>query len=229
MKLGVSDTGKRSFEYYVAWLHRAAPDLEVAKLSYLEGNLSDLEQCRGLVLTGGGDVDPGFYGGIGAEVHFRDVHPERDEFEFDVIRRAISMDIPILAICRGMQVFNIALGGSLLPDLESEGFRNHRKSEHEYPSHGIHVEQATFLREIVRSRDGRVTTNHHQAVDRVGRSLRVSAKASDGVIEGLEWANPAGKPFLQLLQWHPERMEDYHSPFSGGVLERFIQEARTEK
>jgi putative glutamine amidotransferase len=208
---------------YTDWVQAAAPDLELVKLSYVLDNVSAIERCDGLLITGGGDVHPRCYGRDDATGVTEGVDPERDAFEFETIRRATNLRIPVLGICRGMQVFNVAAGGSLIPDVQLAGFENHGKGENEDRVHPVMVEKGTLLRAIVRDGQGVVNTNHHQAVDRPGDGLKVAARSSDGVVEAMEWEDGT-KPFLLLVQWHPERMADVTSRFSEGVLKKFVGE-----
>jgi putative glutamine amidotransferase len=84
----------------------------------------------------------------------------------------------------------------------------------------------SILQEVVGVKEGNVNSLHHQAVDAVGRGLRVAARSDDGIIEALEWEDPAGKPFVLLVQWHPERMSDTAGPFSRNLVERIASEVR---
>lgn len=229
--LGVTDTLKSTLQFYLDWIKRVLTDVEIISLSCVQENLNDLDRCDGLVLTGGGDIHPKFYNLENAMHIVHGVNESRDEFEFAVVRQALESNLPILGICRGMQVFNVALGGTMIPDVESAGYLSHSKEKGQMSDarHGIRVQQGTGLLSIVRSTQGEVNTNHHQAVERPGQGLRDTAYSPDGLIEGLEWQDPDDKPFLQLVQWHPERMADFENPLSRGLLERFINEVQTTK
>ena len=161
---------------------------------------SMIERIDGLVLTGGGDVDPRIYSGD-AELA-RGVDEVRDGFEMDAIRSALERNIPIFAICRGMQVLNVALGGNLVGDLEqTTGSARHWDLEHwDIDSHQVELEAKTQLRHIMGPLAS-VNSMHHQAVDQLGDGLRVSARSSDGVVEGVEME---GQRFVLGVQWHPE-------------------------
>ena len=158
----------------------------------------------------------------------RYVNEQRDEFEFAVIERARGARLPILGICRGMQVCNVALGGTLIPDVQKAGARDHGKPKDSQvdPVHSVSVVENTLLHSMVGTPSGVVNTHHHQAVDRLGSGLRAGARSSDGIVESAEWESSAEKPFLLLVQWHPERMEDAASPFSLGIGTRFIREVK---
>jgi putative glutamine amidotransferase len=224
MVLGITDNLRPSFENYVRWIQRVAPDAELVKLSKVLGNADAVRQCDGLVLTGGGDVHPKYYDREDALSLVEDVDTWRDEFEFTVIRHALNRAIPVLGVCRGMQVFNIAMGGTMIPDVQRAGYHNHSKSPTGDRMHPVAVERGTLLHTIVGAERGEVNTSHHQAVDRLGKGLRISARSDDGLVEGLEWENPDGRPITLLIQWHPERMKDAESPFARGILEEFVNE-----
>jgi putative glutamine amidotransferase len=124
-------------------------------------------------------------------------------------------------------VFIVAMGGTLIPDIESAGFGSHRRGDAPERLHGVKVTKGSLLAGIVGSEEGTVNSSHHQAVDTIGRGLRVAARSDDGIIEALEWQDPAGKPFVLMVQWHPERMTDLSGPFSRNVIERLAAGVRT--
>jgi putative glutamine amidotransferase len=212
------------FERYVRWLDRDGGGLQVKKLSHLLDNRSELESCDGLILTGGGDVHPRYYNRADTIADVEEVNEQRDEFEFAVIDDALHLGIPILGICRGLQVFNVARGGSLVTDIEQAGYPSHRNGEYRERQHRINVSEGTLLRTMVGVSNGEVNTVHHQAADRIGFGLRVSARSEDGVIEALEWED-ADRAFLMLVQWHPESMTDFGSPFSANIRKQFVAAA----
>ncbi len=226
MRIGLTDNQKPSFEQYISWLLRKDISLDIAKLSYFNDNLHELDRCDGLVLTGGGDVHPGLYKQPDDVVQTRGVDVHRDDFELQIIERAMKLQLPVLGICRGLQMANVAFGGSLIADLESRGFARHRPVGNEECRHFIDLVPGTALSDIIGGTSGEVNSSHHQGADSIGTGLKVSAKSPDGVVEGLEWADPDGKPFLLLVQWHPERMQDFENHCSGDVLEKFLSEIR---
>ncbi len=127
--------------------------------------------------------------------------------------------MPVLGICRGMQLTNVAFGGTLIPDIEEAGYAEHRSSvPGAICTHGIVVTPGSSLAELGGA-DG-VNSSHHQAVLQPGAGLKVIARSPDGIIEAMEPDEPS--PFLLLVQWHPERMEDRSSPLAGGVLRMFL-------
>lgn len=226
MRIGITDNGRPNFELYIEWLRQGDPSMDFVMLSLSRENLHELQRCEGLVLTGGEDVSPTLYGRPEALSTLTDVNPKRDEFELTVIQNAMRRQLPTLAICRGMQLTNVFFGGSLIVDLESEGYANHRKSTEVERRHAIAVSPGSRLSKIVGGTSGEVNTSHHQAVRHTGIGLRASAVSPDGVVEALEWEDDTRKQFLLLIQWHPERMSDFQNPCSYNVLRAFLSSLR---
>jgi putative glutamine amidotransferase len=224
MIIAVTDTlrGQDALENYLRWLRSGPPGVDTRILSAAASNGGDLLACDGLLLTGGGDVHPKFYGREDALGIVREVSADRDEFEIALIREALRARKPILGICRGCQVFNVALGGTLIPDLPGAGYRTHAKGEAGSKTHGLHLVPGTGLRSLLGVDGGTVNTSHHQAVEKPGKDLRVTATSDDGVVEGLEWKDAAGKPWIQMVQWHPERASGQDHSFSRTILEGFV-------
>ena len=160
-----------------------------------------LAGLQGLLLTGGTDLNPALYG--------ETRHPEseesddaRDQLEISLLAEALAADLPVLAICRGMQLFNVAHGGSLIQHLHNHAAHVVRGADPGLPAHHILVEPGTRLAAILGEGAHAVNSRHHQAVGRVGASLRVSARSSpDGVIEAVERGDCR---FAVAVQWHPE-------------------------
>jgi putative glutamine amidotransferase len=160
-----------------------------------------LDHVRGLVLTGGEDVDPARYGAA-PHPKLGETDPARDAVELALIGRAHERGLPILAICRGIQLLNVALGGTLYQDLPSE-----RPSgiHHSGPAarHALRVEAGSRLHGAVGAAATSVNSRHHQAIRDLAPALRATAWAADDLIEGVERANGAG-PWTLAVQWHPE-------------------------
>jgi putative glutamine amidotransferase len=224
-KTGISKSDSK-FDRYTGWLEQGG--LEYVVLDWEKNNFDDIKQCSSLILTGGVDIFPEFYNDWEDGKHRDDYLPERDGFEFKLIDHAFANNLPILGICRGLQIINSKLNGSLINDIETIRGTNHRKiSPAEDRMHHVNVSGNSLLFEVVNEMAGDVNSSHHQAIDRVGEGLRVTAKADDGIIEAVEWDDRTGKPFMLCIQWHPERVVDRASPFSKNIFDRFKLE--TEK
>ena len=170
-----------------------------------ENILKLLKTCDGLLMTGGGDIDPKYYG---EELHpnAEEPCPVRDEFDFFCFRTAFALKKPIFAICRGVQVVNVALGGTLYQDLPSELESSilHRQTQAKFePSHSVSVMADSPLYALICKQEMVANSFHHQAIKRLADGLEVSAFASDGVIEAV---SSKGKRYLRGYQWHPERL-----------------------
>jgi putative glutamine amidotransferase len=173
--------------------------------------LNFLQLLDGLLISGGNDVDPVFYGEK-REARNLSITPERDIFELSLVKKAGEKKIPLLAICRGMQLLNVAFGGNLYQDFSTErNFRDHTLEGLTIykKRHAIVIQKESRLFDIIRRRRIMVNTSHHQMVKNVGRGLIASAwSEEDGVIEAIE--TEENHPFLGV-QWHPELMMDRNS------------------
>lgn len=161
-----------------------------------------LDRVDGLLLAGGADVDPGSYG---AEPHpeARGTWPERDRFEVALARRAIEREVPLLGICRGMQLLNVALGGTLVQHLpEVVGHERHRAVPGTFGDHEVRLAPGTLAHRAAGAERIGVKSHHHQGVDRLGEGLEVSGRsADDDLIEAIELP---GHGFCLGVIWHPE-------------------------
>ncbi len=221
--IGISDNlAPQKFVRYENYVRRGLPDATIVRLSGNNGTAT-LENCSALVLTGGGDVHPKFYDRMDAFNLMEDVNEARDTFEFSLITTAVERRIPILGICRGLQLFNVAMGGSLLPDIESSGYPTHKEGKPVERRHRIMPVDGTRVSTLLSGTNCEVNTLHHQAIDRLGNGLKVSSKSADGIVESIEWEDEKNSPFLLLVQWHPERMRDTNSPCVVGVLRSFAE------
>lgn len=163
--------------------------------------LRSLSGFDGLVLVGGTDVDPMRYGEA-REPETESPDSERDTAEFSLLEHALGRDLPVLAICRGLQVLNVFHGGSLIQHLNSSKRHCRADPDHSLPVHQVTIQPDTLLFGIAGRRTWQVNSRHHQAVRTVGKALRVSALDSeDGTVEALERPD---KRFVLAVQWHPE-------------------------
>jgi gamma-glutamyl-gamma-aminobutyrate hydrolase PuuD len=158
-----------------------------------------------LLLSGGEDVDPSHYGAV-AHPETQDVHAERDRAELALLEAALARDMPVLAVCRGSQVLNVARGGDLVQHLpEVVGDEKHKHTPGLFADHDVRVDAGSRLGGVLGDR-APVKSHHHQGFGRVGEGLREVAWAEDGVVEALE--DPS-KRFAVGVLWHPEEGEDF--------------------
>jgi putative glutamine amidotransferase len=167
-----------------------------------------LDLIDGLMLAGGADIDPSFYGAE-PDPQTVDTVPERDAFEIALARRAIARDLPVLGICRGMQLINVACGGSLLQHLpERFGHHEHRRvvGSFDGADHDVVLLEGSLAARAAGELTHATKSHHHQGVDRLGEGLRVSARSTlDELPEAIEWdGRSPPKQFLLGVQWHPE-------------------------
>jgi putative glutamine amidotransferase len=165
-----------------------------------------LERVDGLLLIGGADIDPETYGAPRAAAT-ESVYPERDRFEIAMFHAAVDRELPVLGICRGMQIINVALGGTLEQHLVAEdGSNPHRKvpGGFEGTEHAVTLEAGSLAARAAGEERHVARCHHHQAVGELGQGLHVSGRAADGVIEAIEFSD--GRWVLGV-QWHPEADE----------------------
>jgi putative glutamine amidotransferase len=185
----------------------------------------------GLIFSGGGDIAPATYGGNEVLGQW-DVDPQRDSFEFALMEKAIGVGIPVLATCRGMEVANVVLGGTLIEDLRQHlgqqyAVLHHQVDDSGLPfdayAHEVTVIPDTLLDKIVGLGRFKVNSIHHQAIAKLGHGLRSAAQAEDGVIEAIEFTNPSG--FFVGVLWHPEWLPE--DVVSRRLYARLLDEARS--
>jgi putative glutamine amidotransferase len=174
-----------------------------------------LDLVDGLMLAGGSDLDPASYG---ARPHpeTRATWPERDRFELGLVHRALERDIPVLGICRGMQMLNVACGGTLdqhVPD--RVGHEDHRHTPGTFSDHEVRLEQGSLAARAVGAGATAVKSHHHQGVDELGEGLTATGWSTvDGIVEAIELE---GKPYALGVLWHPE--QDERSRVVGSLVE----------
>ena len=176
-------------------------------MTTLDDPLAVLSQCDGLLLTGGGDIDPALYGEA-PHATYAAAERGRDALELELAVRAIERDIPILAICRGLQVLNVALGGTLVQDIPSQvpnPLAHSVTDAFDRIAHDVTIDSESVLAQIMGTTPlaprTAVNSRHHQAIKRLAADLVITATASDGVIEAVE-RRPSR--FCVAVQWHPE-------------------------
>ncbi|MCU0370972.1 MAG: gamma-glutamyl-gamma-aminobutyrate hydrolase family protein [Bacteroidales bacterium] len=181
----------------------------------------------GLILTGGTDINPILYEDTVNACRSIDIDDYQDSLEVRLIDSALAWGMPILGICRGHQILNVALGGSLIKDIPTEFDTTvaHRCSNYQNCFHNITIETGSLLNEITGLLSGTVNSNHHQGVKLLAPPLRIGCRTQDELPESVEWSDPEGKSFLLGVQWHPERLGN-DNPLAGKIGERFLEECR---
>ena len=196
-------------ECYVSALSLPGLDLEICPIlpGFPESQMRNLlAASSGLVLTGGADVHPARYGEGPAGAEMRTVSEERDELELAALAEADRVSVPVLAICRGMQVLNVHRGGGLLQDI-GQSHRDGRKQQEKWrPFHAVALDPASDVARCLGAEVVNTNSRHHQALDpaRLGNGLQVVGRCpGDGIIEAVE---SPGDRFVMGVQWHPENM-----------------------
>jgi putative glutamine amidotransferase len=223
--------GKSPERAYVnsAYLHaiQRAGGVPVALPPQLDADalLRLLAEIHGLLLTGGGDMDPALFGELPHPTLY-EVAPSRDVLETTAVRVVMERRRPILAVCRGIQVLNVALGGNLYQDLGTDPGMELRHSQPEardQPTHKVVVEPGSHLARILDTEELEVNSMHHQAVKRLGAGLRAVAWAPDRIVEGVEAED--GSRFVVGVQWHPEELVGHSEP-ARRLFAALVDEAR---
>ncbi|MFN7140971.1 MAG: gamma-glutamyl-gamma-aminobutyrate hydrolase family protein [Limisphaerales bacterium] len=178
-----------------------------------------VSRCDGVLLTGGGDVQTQIYApDLSASLARKAIEqePERDVLELLLIKEVFRQGKPLLAICRGHQILNVALGGTLIVDIPTEvpNALDHRRMDRKNePVHSVQLTEDSDLSKCFNSRRLEVNSTHHQAVGQVADALQVVARSDDGIIEGMELKDRTMLPFLISVQFHPERLIDENKKF----------------
>jgi putative glutamine amidotransferase len=211
------------FESYIQAVDQAGGIPLLIPLTLTEEDLRGVyERLDGVLIPGGGDVDPTHYG---EERHPKtnDIDPNRDRIELAITRQAVGGGKPVFGICRGAQVFNVALGGTLHQDIPSDfpEALNHYYIPPEFPrehlAHDVRVEEESLLARCVATPIVKVNSRHHQSVKTLAPGLEIAARAPDGVVEAIELP---GHPFALGVQWHPENItgqREMHALFTAFI------------
>lgn len=185
--------------------------------------IETLKLCNGIMISGGEDIHPKFYGQE-PNIHLGTLIPERDEVEISMVKYAIEHDVPLFAICRGLQILNVALGGTLFQDIPSqihEPIQHFQKGYHLHlETHSILIKKESKLFKILGEETVRVNSFHHQAIDRLGENLKTVALSTDGVIEAVEHIDHF---FAMGVQFHPEFMTCTNNPLMNKLFSNFIE------
>jgi putative glutamine amidotransferase len=211
------------WEYYIQSVIRAGG------IPILIPSLINNDQLRqlasiadGILISGGGDIDPIIFKG---QEHNKvyGIDEERDRVELELVKLAATRSIPLLGICRGLQVINIAMGGTLFTDIADQFSKSIKHSNKSFTKiiHDVKVDPGSLLNSIVEQATLKVNSLHHQGINRLGSGLSVSAVAGDGLTEGIENSE---KEFFMGVQWHPEAMTE--DPAAIALFSSFINAAQ---
>jgi putative glutamine amidotransferase len=192
-----------------------------------------LEKCSGLLLSGGNDIHPVHYGNKSL-IKFCKTEPKRDLIELELLNKAFQDSIPILGICRGMQLINVYFKGKLCVDIpsfcKSDSIkiihRDLKKQKDVF--HSIKIDSKSDLFSILSLEKTIVNSWHHQAISVIGQNLRISAISPDNVIEGIEWSKGLKDRWILGVQWHPERFYKEH-PENLKIINDFIDTCKDKK
>ena len=217
-KIGITTSPKREADYYLTY--GRAVEAAGAKAVYLPPGTGSLAEIDGLLLPGGWDVDPARYGEK-PDPKVGDIDPELDETEIRLFKLAREEQIPVLGICRGQQVINVAMGGTLLQHLEGHEVRAYGRK---HIAHTAEVDPASELGQAAEGGQIKVNSLHHQAVRSVAPGLRQTATGDDGTIEGLE----TDDGLVVAVQCHPEELTG-DLPWATKLFERFVARARASR
>ncbi len=223
MVIGVSKLSAN----YAVWLNKLHNGLEI--IDFYSLDLAEVAavfpSISGLLLTGGGDIDPGLYGRKEDIAYCKGMDPRRDKLEISLIELSFTFNIPMLGICRGQQILNVVKKGTLYADIPAfvDSAIVHQGEEDVY--HTVTVDQQSLLFRLTQASTGTVNSSHHQAIHEIGEGFVASAFSSDGLVEAIETKTSNGFSFCVAVQWHPERM-DFDNPLSGLLGRGFIDEVR---
>jgi putative glutamine amidotransferase len=223
----------KSFPSYETWLKHceagAHVQVETRNMYVLgiDSALKVLSTCSGLLLTGGEDVYPGKYGKMNELSRCEEMDRYRDSLEFALIEKALALGIPIFGICRGEQILNVALGGSLYTDIPTEfgtAVLHRCPPGSDDCLHAVTIEPQSLFFRITGQKAGTVNSYHHQAVDKTGPGVKVVARAENGVVEAIERVASDKDPMIMGVQWHPEGLQQ-NSDLSYPLAVYFLKQA----
>ncbi len=224
IKIAISKTN----DNYSSWIERNGENTEWINLYSLsiDSALKMINTCDGLLVTGGEDVYPDYYGNISDTSRCGAIDHYRDSLEFALINFALKNKMPIFGVCRGHQILNVALGGTLIIDIPVDFDTSviHRQNDWKNCYHEVDVVLNSDLYNVSSVTSEIVNSNHHQGINITGQGLMISSYSKDSLPESIEWVNSEGKGFLMAVQWHPERMDIDH-PLSRNLAVKFLKEA----
>ncbi len=219
-------------ENYKNWLLKADSTIRFVNLFELtrDSAVEIMQRADGLLVTGGEDVYPGLYGKESDTARCEGFDRNRDSLEMMALRVAFERKIPVLGICRGLQIINVYLGGSLLVHLPADiGESIHHRCPNPLKClHPIRVVPQSLIHRLTGFNEGLVNSNHHQGIDQLAPGIHAVAFSDDQLIEAIEWAEPENKSWFIAVQWHPERLHE-NPVFSEPLAVEFIRQAQKRR
>lgn len=223
LKIGITQTETNAHNYG-KWILDSKEDIEIIDLSFENPNYEDVLKCDGVLFTGGVDIHPSRYSSDVSENYPNAplfFLPERDTFELKVLDMCVQSKIPVLGICRGLQLINVFFGGTLLLDIGEEGCLAHKKELNQDKIHKVEIISDSNFHKIINLESGLTNSAHHQVIDLLANDLQAVAFSKEKFIEAIEYKT-SKEQFLMAVQWHPERMPDQESPLTKNIKEAFI-------
>lgn len=209
---------------YRKWVLRHNPNCRIISLYHVNRDSINfwLNRADGYLLTGGEDVFPGLYNQAKDTVDCGQIDRWRDSLEYRILDAAFLRKKPVFGICRGEQISNVYLGGSLYVDVPTDLGKtvDHRKDGPTH--HDVQILPGTSLEKMANATSGTILSNHHQGIKKLAKGLRPMAKSAEGLIEAIEGTEDLNLPFFMAVQWHSERMEENH-PLSKPLAGAFIK------
>jgi len=226
VKIAITKTN----DYYSALVERNGKNTVWINLygMSVDSALNVLRQCDGLLVTGGEDVFPGIYGKINDTARCGSFDRYRDTLELSSIDLALQKKMPVFGVCRGLQILNVDLGGTLIIDIPTDfdTIVKHRMKNPGKCFHEVTIVPHTLVSELSRVSSDTVNSSHHQGIEQLGEGLVIAAYAPDSLPEAIEWKDRGNKGFLMATQWHPEHLDPDH-PLSKNLFQEFLKEAAT--
>ena len=209
---------------YEAWLKKADKDTEIINFYDLsiEQAVKECLSVSGILLSGGSDIHPSLYDRNSDLNLCKDIDEKRDELEFALIELAFSHKIPILGICRGLQILNVAKKGTLHADIPTYFNTSVPHSGDKDVEHRVNIKENSLLYRLTGVNTGVVNSAHHQSINNLGSGFNAVAHGPDFIVEAIEYDRSYNHPFCIAIQWHPERM-DFDSALSGKLVKGFLE------
>jgi len=234
IRIGITKlTGDGHYSNYGKFILAADSTVELVDLYHTstDSGLMLFENCDGLLICGGPDIYPAWYGKEEDTALCGSFDRRRDTLEYRVLRSAIEREIPVLGICRGLQMINVAMGGTLYADIPTQytGAETHRCKNPDTCYHAVYINDKSLLFQITNARIGVVNTNHHQGIEKLAPPLHIAGRSDDKFPEVIQWKDTSKGSWLLGVQWHPERLNYDQNPYSLPIGKAFMRAVKEKK